>query len=394
MTLSSTTKRSQYTGNGSTDTFNTGFYFLADEHIAVYQLVDLTGVESLLTLNVDYTVTGAGNPAGGAVVLGTPPATDDKLTIVRSVPLTQLVDYIENDSFPANTHEQALDQLTMALQMLEEHIDRAVIAAVSSSVTVTLPSPQAGKALKWNTGADDLENSTYDPDTAQTDAAAAAAAAAASAADSDTAKTAAEAAQALAEDWAEEVPDTLVEAGSEVVTNGGFDSAATGWTALNSASLASVAGGQSGNCLEITEDGADDPGAYQDLTTDVGEVYELTLYAKEGTEATFRVFTSETDGSSQQLLEGMQDQEATSGWVAHRMFFKAPAATTRLTLQQVASSGAGTTMLFDTVSVKANKYSSKHWAFQKIQGITAIHFSTEDPTAGDGQDGDVWFKYA
>ena len=70
---------------------------------------------------------------------------------------------------------------------------------------------------------------------------------------------------------------------TELITNGGFGSATTGWTASN-ATLASVASGQSGNCLEITETGSASPGqAYQDITTIIGRPYKLTLYFKKGT---------------------------------------------------------------------------------------------------------------
>ena len=88
--------------------------------------------------------------------------------------------------------------------------------------------------------------------------------------------------------------------GSDLVTNGGFDSNTNNWTTANSASIASVASGQSGNCLEITENGDHNPLAYQDITTEIGKLYEVTLYVKQGTESTWQASVGETDSSNRQ----------------------------------------------------------------------------------------------
>jgi hypothetical protein len=132
MAITSTTIRSTYTGNGNTTAFATGFYFLANAHVKVY-------VEDVLkTLGTDYSLTGAGNPLGGTVTFNTAPASGHKILILRDTPLTQEVDYVANDAFPAETHEQALDKLTMLAQEMRSSggpLDRAL------RYPVTEPSP-------------------------------------------------------------------------------------------------------------------------------------------------------------------------------------------------------------------------------------------------------------
>jgi hypothetical protein len=57
------------------------------------------------------------------------------VSILRVLPLTQTVDYVPYDAFPAQTHEGALDKLTMIDQQLQEQIDRALKLPVESIVT-------------------------------------------------------------------------------------------------------------------------------------------------------------------------------------------------------------------------------------------------------------------
>src|SRR3546814_5146473 len=67
-------------------------------------------------LTTDYTVSGVGGESFN-VVFTTPPASDATISITRVVPLLQETDYLDNDEFPAETHERALDLLTMMVQI-------------------------------------------------------------------------------------------------------------------------------------------------------------------------------------------------------------------------------------------------------------------------------------
>lgn len=166
MTVQSELSRKSYDGNGVTTAFAVPFRFLDKTHLRVIRSVIATGVETELTLDSagadGFTVTGAGEPSGGTVTAVTAPSTLQRITILRNVPLTQLLDFIANDAFPAESHEQALDQLTMIAQQQEERLDRAAtLPEAVSGVSAELPTPEALRALRWNGARTALEN--YDP---------------------------------------------------------------------------------------------------------------------------------------------------------------------------------------------------------------------------------------
>ena len=147
MTVSSTTSKVSFSGNGSTTAFAVSFYFLANSDLKV-TLRKADGTEVVKTLTTDYTVTGAGNTAGGTVTMGTAPASGETLVITRNVSLTQPIDYQPNDPFPANTHEQALDRLTMITQQINETLARAI--KVSTTNTIGPPELTVDAATRAN----------------------------------------------------------------------------------------------------------------------------------------------------------------------------------------------------------------------------------------------------
>ncbi len=125
MTIASTDSKISYAGNGSTTVFAVPFYFLANGDLRVV-LVDALGAETDQTYTTHYTLTGAGDPDGGSLTMVTAPASGKTLVILREPEITQEVQYVENDDFPASSHEMALDRLTMICQALDEKVGRAV----------------------------------------------------------------------------------------------------------------------------------------------------------------------------------------------------------------------------------------------------------------------------
>jgi parallel beta-helix repeat protein len=110
-----------YTGDSTTDEFAFPYRFLANAHLRVVRTVIATGVETELTLDSGgadgFSVTGAGDPAGGEITVVTPPTSLQTLTIDRgNIPATQEQAYIPNTTLPAQTVERALDKLTMLVQ--------------------------------------------------------------------------------------------------------------------------------------------------------------------------------------------------------------------------------------------------------------------------------------
>lgn len=201
MTVASTTNVSQYTANGSNDTFAYVFKITDEDHLEVYLDTELQ--ES------GYTVTDVGEESGGDVVFDTPPTEDVLVTLKRVVPLLQSVDYTPYDPFPAATHEGALDNLTYICQQLDEKLSRVLAAPVGRDpdIDYTMPDYSAGKAIMWDevskeltVSDDDFNDIVTDAETAASAAAASAASAATAKTNAETAETNAETAQGLAED--------------------------------------------------------------------------------------------------------------------------------------------------------------------------------------------------
>ena len=134
MTVSTTTNKVIRDGDGANDTFSYNFKIFADGDLDVY-IRTAAGTETLQTLTTNYTVTGAGNEAGGNVVFvsGQEPAATEKVVIQRKLDLTQSTDYTPNDPFPADSHEEALDRLTFITQQIQEEVDRSIKASVGNT---------------------------------------------------------------------------------------------------------------------------------------------------------------------------------------------------------------------------------------------------------------------
>lgn len=153
MTISSSSSRINYTGNGSTTAFSFPYEFQAGTDLKVYKN------DTLQTITTHYTVSG-GSGLSGTVTFVTAPANGDSVVIYDDPPATQLLDYIANDPFPAESHEGGLDKLTRLIRRLKDRIDRAMRLSDSdvSGASTTLPTPAASKVLGWNAAANALVN--------------------------------------------------------------------------------------------------------------------------------------------------------------------------------------------------------------------------------------------
>lgn len=115
MTISTTTRTVTHSGNGVAVNFT--YQFKIDEAADLLVYLKSGSVFVLKTLGTDYSLTGVRNPGGGTVTFVVAPASaTGNVRFLRRTALTQLVDYITNDDFPAEIHEAALDKLTMAVQ--------------------------------------------------------------------------------------------------------------------------------------------------------------------------------------------------------------------------------------------------------------------------------------
>lgn len=167
MTVSNPTNKVIHQGNGSNTSFAFSFPVFAKTDLRVV-VTDADGIESDLVLDAagGFTVTLIGDgPYTGTVtypfdVNGTTIDTGETLTIVRDLEYTQGSDLTNAGSFRAQTHENALDKLTMLCQQLNEAIQRALTLPISiaSGVSASLPLPSAGQVIGWNANENGLEN--------------------------------------------------------------------------------------------------------------------------------------------------------------------------------------------------------------------------------------------
>ncbi len=195
MTIANENNRNAYSGNGSTTEFAVDFCFLVDADVRAILSTDATGVETELTLTTHYTLADAGEAAGGTLTMVTPPASGETLTILRGMTMTQGTDYVDNAAFPAETHEEALDRLTMLVQQLDEKIDRSFTLSPSQDSDPEFPLLVADKGLVVNATGDGFEMTDDDLEDLITDSAANASAASDSASAAATAETNAETAE-------------------------------------------------------------------------------------------------------------------------------------------------------------------------------------------------------
>lgn len=152
MTVSTTSSKVSYSGNGSTTVFAYSFKILENSDLVVLIRTDSTGVEVTQTITTNYTVSGAGSASGGNVTMVTAPASGETLVIKRVMPLTQATDYTPNDPFPAASHEDALDKLTFISQQHQETFDRAIVLPATDTASTTIPNSvdRANKYLAFD----------------------------------------------------------------------------------------------------------------------------------------------------------------------------------------------------------------------------------------------------
>jgi hypothetical protein len=131
MTLSTTINKVSYSGTGSQDTFAYTYKIFSSSDIEVY-IRNTLGTETKKTITTHYTVSNVGNASGGNIVftVGNTPLNTDTVIIVRTVPLTQTFDYVLNDPFPSDSHEDGLDKLNLHNHQQIELINYLVLIVV------------------------------------------------------------------------------------------------------------------------------------------------------------------------------------------------------------------------------------------------------------------------
>ena len=124
MTVQNTPSFVEYVADGIQTSFN--FTFRADD--VSWVLVDYLVNFDTITLNLDQDAT-----PGGSVSYTVPPPNLEPIRIERLVPSNQNLNYTRYDPFDSESHEGALDKLTMILQ---DHV--TLIGVVETTLTANL----------------------------------------------------------------------------------------------------------------------------------------------------------------------------------------------------------------------------------------------------------------
>ena len=155
MTVSSQTPINRSTGNGVTTVFPYTFKIISAADIEV------TVDDVVKTLNVDYTVSGAGVNAGGNVTMTVAPANLSSVVRRRSMALVRTTDYQDQGELPAATLDDDLDSAVLMIQQVDEQIGRALtLPSGVVGVSAELPTPVINGLLGWNSAGDAIVNYT------------------------------------------------------------------------------------------------------------------------------------------------------------------------------------------------------------------------------------------
>jgi len=126
MTVPAESIRDDYVGNGTTDTYDYNFQIYQDSDLKVIQ-IDTDSVETVLTLDTDYTVSGTGDVGGGSITLTAGNLTSGYLlAITPDFNFTQDTDLRNQGGYFPDTLETALDKLTRIAQQLRDSFKRSI----------------------------------------------------------------------------------------------------------------------------------------------------------------------------------------------------------------------------------------------------------------------------
>lgn len=158
MTVQNTIVKNIYKGNGSTTVFPYTFALIKNEHIKVY----ITDKNGKTVETSDFTV-GDGSityPKNGVVL-----AEGEKLTVIRELPLHQVLNLLNQGPFYAQDIELTFDEVVMMLQQINERLGRSLCIDVSldseTDFDPTVPLTP-GKTIKISNDGTHFEN-TEDP---------------------------------------------------------------------------------------------------------------------------------------------------------------------------------------------------------------------------------------
>jgi len=148
MTISNPNNTISYIGSGS----QVGFAYDFRVDNAGDMWVYLDGARQV----TGWTINGLGGQNGGTVTFYTAPGNGVVIDLRRIVPLTQETNYTPYGSFPAESHELALDKLTMAIQQVNGKVtgEGGVVESIIAGANVTVDSSDPSHPIVSSLGAE------------------------------------------------------------------------------------------------------------------------------------------------------------------------------------------------------------------------------------------------
>ncbi|MCP4272998.1 MAG: hypothetical protein GY781_13735 [Gammaproteobacteria bacterium] len=155
MTITSNPVRNQYTSAQDQTIFNYTFKIYSNQDLNVYLTPAGQDPDDNNDLITSYTVDPGtiGNENGGFITLDVGANSGDTLTIVSDIAYDRETDYQVNGDFSPDTVNGDVDRAVSLIKQNLGLIDRAVLSPESGSGGgTTIPSPQEGQGLKWESG--------------------------------------------------------------------------------------------------------------------------------------------------------------------------------------------------------------------------------------------------
>ncbi len=166
--------RIQYQADGIVKEFFYNFMIFAAGDLKVY-------INDILQES-GYTITNVGNKEGGSVIFDAAPENASIITLVRRLDITRTSEFQEGGELRAKVLNREFDYQVACLQQLCDTFERIPSRPIySPNYDLTLPAPEAGKALLWESDNGTLINSEHNFNTIYSDSKEQADAAAASA---------------------------------------------------------------------------------------------------------------------------------------------------------------------------------------------------------------------
>jgi hypothetical protein len=162
MALANTTVKAAYNGNGANTTFAIPFTpIVSDSNETLVYLRDESDPDNItVTLQTegalnDYTLTGRPTPADFHVNVefNSAPSADQKVIILRALPLTQTLNLSAGGAFQPESQENALDRIVAMIQQLGEVVSRVPKLNIGELITedgMVLPEPVSGGIFGWD----------------------------------------------------------------------------------------------------------------------------------------------------------------------------------------------------------------------------------------------------